>query len=197
MSAVDSEGQLMRKGAKREEWTTAEERYLVDNAGKVSKRTICRTLRKSSAAVRSKAYRMRQDGIDVRLRCYESRLQPCPRCGQPRSRFDNSGFCRVCELRDDYREARWRQVEAYRILTPEQKEVYDTWDGFTGSEIPPRPSMPDTSHMDRPARARAEERHAIAVEEWQIETLTKLTNATKTRTKRMRRKTGTNPRKNQ
>ena len=54
---------------------------------------------------------------------------------------------------------------------------------------------PKLSDLDRVHRERADELHDIEVERWEKQCLKLLTDATKQRTKRMREKSGTNPRK--
>lgn len=190
----------MRKGEKRVEWTTEEVRYLLEHAGVDSKRSICRHLRKSGESVKQMAKRLRADGYDLNLRVYRTLTVICPKCSQARSRLgkwqDRTGFCEVCRLRASYEKALYDQAEAYADLTQEQRYRYDREQARTGrSEVPPRPKMPQTFGMSAPRARRAEELHAIEVERWEVKYLTRLLNAAKKRTQRMRELSGTNPRK--
>jgi len=191
----------MRKGSRRVDWTTEDERYLLDHAGIEPKRSICFHLKRSGKAVEMKARELRARGYPVSLRTQRPLTAICPRCSQARSREgdwqERTGFCEVCRMQASYEDALRRQAEAYEALTPEQRWEYDRSQAATGrSTLPPRPRAPQTIGMDPRAARRAEELHALEVEEWEKARLRRLTNAAKQRTKRMREKSGTNPRKN-
>lgn len=176
-------------------WTTEEERYLVERAGIDPVRSICRELKRSRRSVEAKASRLR-----VSLRHFERLTVICPKCGEARAKSGNwqarTGICDVCRKTAAYEDALRRQAEAYEALDAVQRAVYDATDARTGkSKVPPRPCAPDISGMDRAHAQRAGELHAIEVERWELERLKLLTDAAKQRTKRMREKTGTNPRR--
>lgn len=190
----------MRKGAKKVEWTTEEIRYLLEHAGVDSKRSICHHLKKSGGAVRQMAYRLRNQGYDINLRVYETLTVICPKCSKARAKsgkwIGRTGFCEVCRMEDSYREALWRQAEAYDDLTPEQRWEYDRTQAQTGrSKIPPHPKRPQTYGLSPQRARRLEDLYAIEVEQWEKQRLTMLTNAVKKRTQHIREKAGTNPRK--
>lgn len=186
---------MARKAGADRPWTTDEERYLVEHAGIDTVRSICRELRRSRRSVEAKASRLR-----VSLRHFERLTVICPKCGEARAKSGNwqqrTGVCDVCRKRAAYEDALRRQAEAYEALDHVQRAVYDATDARTGrSKVLPRPSDPDTSGMDRAHAQRARELHAIEVERWELARLKLLTDAAKQRTKRMREKTGTNPRR--
>ena len=185
----------MRKGQKTQPWTTAEERYLAEHAGIDPVRQICRELKRSRASVKTKASR-----LGLSLRTYERLTVICPKCGKARAKSGSwtgrTGFCEVCRMRDSYEAALRAQAEAYGRLPPGMRPEYDLSQAATGrSRLPPKPPTPKLSGLDRARRERADELHDIEVERWEKQCLKLLTDAAKQRTKRMREKSGTNPRK--
>lgn len=185
----------MRKGQKTQPWTTSEERYLAERAGIDSLRQICRELKRSRSSVKTKASR-----LGLSLRTYERLTVICPKCGKARAKSGSwtgrTGFCEVCRMRDSYEAALRAQADAYAQLPQGMRPDYDLSQAATGrSRLPPRPPMPKLSDLDRVHRERADELHDIEVERWEKQCLKLLTDATKQRTKRMREKSGTNPRK--
>lgn len=191
---------MTRKGARQEPWTTEDVRYLLENAGIVPKREICRHLKRSGESVKQKAKMLRARGYAIDLRHYEELTVICPSCGEARSKEGRwrygSGICDVCRMREQHAEALRRQSDAYAALTISQRLVYDRTQAQIGdSELPTRPPSPKVDGLAPNRARRLRELHAIDVERWQKKCLTMLTNAAKTRTKRMREKSGTNPRK--
>lgn len=186
---------LMRRGSKRIDWTTAELDYLIENAGKISHREICRHLKRSSKSVERKAALLRANGFNINMRTAKRRTRICPSCGQARSEFSRKGFCRVCDARNCYVAAKSRQAEAYVHLPQELKDRYDETEAQLESSLPPRPQRGRRPSSEEAAR-RWDERCDIEVETWELECLKKLTDAAKKRTQRMREHMGTNPRKN-
>lgn len=191
---------MTRKGARQEHWTTGQVRYLLENAGVLSRREICRHLRKSGEAVKQKAKILRAKGYAIDLRHYEPLTVICPSCGEARSKEgrwrETTGICDVCRMRDQLRDAQYRQAKAYASLTAEQRQVYDRTQAQVGdSGLPPRPTAPRTAGLAPNKAQRLRELHAIDVERWEKACLRRQINAAKTRTKRMREKSGTNPRK--
>ena len=55
----------MRKGGRRNDWKVADERYLIENAGRIPRREICQHLRRSNESVKQKAKALRMQGIPV------------------------------------------------------------------------------------------------------------------------------------
>lgn len=184
----------MRKGSKNIGWTTRETAYLIGNAGKVPQRDICRHLRRSSKSVERKAAHLRSEGFDVNMRACKSRTRICPSCGHARSRFSRKGFCRVCDARTRYVDAKARQVQAYLPLPIELKLRYDEQEAKLESSLPPRPVRGRRPEGAAAAR-RWEERCDVEAESWELRCLERLTNAAKKRTQHMREHMGTNPRK--
>ena len=64
--------------ANRRPWSAREVRYLLDNAGNVPQREICRNLRRSSESVKQMAKRRRMQGYEIDLRYYEPQTVTCP-----------------------------------------------------------------------------------------------------------------------
>lgn len=185
----------MRKGQKTQPWTTSEERYLAEHAGIDPVRKICRELKRSYSSVTTRASR-----LGLSLRTFERLTVICPKCGKARAKSGSwtgrTGFCEVCRMRDSYEAALRAQAEAYAQLPPGMRPEYDISQSATGrSRLPPKPPSPRLSGLGTAHRVRAGELHDIEVEAWEKQCLKLLTDAAKQRTKRMREKSGTSPRK--
>lgn len=189
---------MTRKGVTQTPWTTEDIRYLLEHAGIDSKRSICRHLKRSSDAVKTKARDLRRQGYALDLRTYKPLTAICPKCGCARSIegtwTTRSGFCQVCKARDELEEARWRQAEAFRALAPSQRAQFDRR-GESESALPARPKHSSTFGVAPNKARRLEELHAIEVERWELRCLEMRKNAVKSKTRRMRAVTGTQPRK--
>lgn len=178
----------MRKGAKCRPWTTADLQFLRDNAGRMPRRELSRCLKRGAAAVRQQAYRMRRAGEDVDLRCFESRLATCPHCGALRSRMGQDGICEPCRRRRQLAKVHERIAALLAQLPMEQRAVYEDTEAETESAADPMPRPPDTSRLGRYDRARAEEAHEAAVEEWLSRNLRRQIKAAQKRKERIRKK---------
>lgn len=154
----------MRKGSRRNDWTVAEEQFLVANAGRIPKRDICQMLKRSSASVKMKAAALRRSGVDVCLRHYSSTLEPCPSCGKPSASIDRTGMCEPCRRRDQLAAIHARIADLLPLLPPEERDLYERTEAKTESRADPLPEPPDTEGMTAYRASYAEEAHAIAVE---------------------------------
>lgn len=185
----------MRWGEHEQPWTVEQERYLREHAGIDTVREICAHLKRSRSSVKTKASRM-----GVSLRHFERLTVICPKCGKARSKsgkwMERTGFCEVCRLEASYSALLASQAEAWADLPPSLRRSYEKSQARTGaSRIPPRPEPPRTAGVDPALAQRLAELHDIDVERWECERLHLLMDACKQRTKRMREKSGTNPRK--
>ena len=154
----------MRKGSRRNDWTVAEEQFLIANAGRIPKRDICQMLKRSSASVKMKAAALRRSGVDVCLRHYSPTLEPCPSCGRPSASIDRTGMCEPCRRRDQLAAIHARIADLLPLLPPEERDLYERTEAKTESRADPLPEPPDTEGMTAYRAAYAEEAHAIAVE---------------------------------
>lgn len=178
----------MRKGGKVRPWTVADERYLLEHAGRIPKREICRHLKRSGEAVTQKAKHMRKRGLAIDLRCHKSRLSPCPACGCLSGHMGRDGFCEPCRRRRQLAEIEARTAGLLRRLPPEERETYAVTEAETASRPDPMPRCPDTSGMSYYRRALAEERHALAMEEWAAANLRREIKAAQKRKERIQKK---------
>jgi len=179
----------MRRGADRVEWTTGDVDYLIASAGEMPIVEIARTLKRSRAAVYSKAHEL---GLSVR--CYVSTMEWCDQCATKRTELDADGRCPVCRLRAQLDAAEQRVAAALEALPPDVREQYAASEAlrYSRATIPPRPTL---AGLEPYERHRAEDRHARAVEAAEAANLQRRVDAAKTRLKRIREKTGANPRK--
>lgn len=154
----------MRKGARRRDWTVAEERFLIENAGKLPKRDVCQMLKRPAESVKQKAKALRRQGVDVCLRHYSPTMDPCPHCGNLSGTIDRSGMCEPCRRRDQLATIQLRIADLLPLLPPEERATYERTEALLESKSDPLPEPPDTDGMSAYRRARAEEAHARAVE---------------------------------
>lgn len=183
---------MTRKGAKQQAWTTAEEQYLRDNAGRMSRREICRQLKRSSRSIETKARR-----LGVSLRCYSRKLEWCTECATWRSTVSpRTGRCRVCEKREMLAKSEDRVSEAFQLLSIEQRAIYAAEEAGRGRRRQPRkPIKQPSTAGSLYARSKSQELYMRDIERWEIRCLDLQINANKTRLKRIRNKLGINPRK--
>lgn len=154
----------MRKGARRNDWTVAEEQFLIANAGRIPKRDICEMLRRSSESVRQKAKALRRQGVDVCLRYYRPTMEPCPSCGNLSATIDRHGMCEPCRRRDQLATIEARIADLLPLLTPEQLDTYERNEAKRESRVDPIPEPPSTDGLSRWQQAYREEAYAKAVE---------------------------------
>ena len=173
----------MRKGARRADWTVADERFLWENAGKVPRRELCRRLKRSGEAVDQKAKRM-----GLSLRCYVPKCRPCPKCGKPRSQFGRDGTCRVCGVKALIRRADEDTSRAMAMLPPEHLATYQATEVLLQSTPLPKPKAPSYEGLTAYQEAKARDEHARALEEWEFGTLNRRLKAKRRRVERMRKK---------
>lgn len=183
---------MTRRGAAQRPWTTEEIASLIDMAGRLSKREICRQLRRSSASVKTMACR-----LDISLRCYKARLVWCDECATYRSHLDADGRCRICRMRDQLQGREAACADVMDAMKPEDRRIYEDAETLRQTRrMPPKPRKHESCPMSRYERAKAESRHLLDLEEWEWYCLKLRYDAAKTRLRRMREKIGSNPRKN-
>jgi hypothetical protein len=184
---------VTRKGSRQTPWTTDEINRLRDMAGRLSIRDICRDLKRSSMSVKKAAAR-----LGLSLRCYRKRLVWCDECSSPRSSINADGRCRVCAIKAGLagREAACAEVMAN--MTLEQRSVYAESESTRSTRrypARPRPQKRDSCPVSMYERDKANTEYLLALEEWEYRRLKLPYDAAKTRLRRMRNVTGTNPRK--
>lgn len=179
----------MRKGEKRNEWTTSELAYLQANAGHLPVAEIARELKRSRSSIKAMASR-----LGVSLRHYESSLAWCDFCATMRSELDEEGRCPVCKLNEQLVRAEWRVAEALHDLPAESRDLYANTESLRSSEAV-RVERPSMAGLTLYKQRKADERYRLAVESAECAYLQRQVNSTKTRLKRIREKAGTNPRK--
>lgn len=182
----------MRKGATGRHWTGEEIKFLKENAGILSRREISYELKRSSIAVKRMAGR-----LGLSLRCFTRKLEWCNTCATWRSTISpKTGKCAVCRKKEQLESAKFRTADAYAQLPAEHRETYAESLAIRTTTFPPRPKKQGSCPVSRYYRSKAEEQYLRDLERWEVACLTRLVDAEKQQTKRMREKTGTNPRKN-
>lgn len=154
----------MRKGVARNDWSFSDERYLIEHAGRVPRRDICKHLRRNTESVKQKAKHLRRQGTPIDLRCYISHLAPCPSCGCMSGRLGKHGICEPCRRREQLANIHARIAEMWPLLSVEDRDTYEQTEAETESSRDPYPPAPDTRGLSYYAQAKAEEAHALACE---------------------------------
>lgn len=180
----------MRPGARRSEWTMGEVRFLIDNAGLMPQREICRRLKRSSEAVKQMAKRLRMQGHTVDLRYWEPTTVTCPACGRASATAHETGICRPCTLGRRLTATEGQIAELMRRLPPDLRAVYEETEAEKGSRafdpIPRRPTYADPP--TRYQRRRDEDFYDRAMEQWEARRIERQLKAAQKRKERIRRK---------
>ena len=154
----------MRKGSKRRDWTVSEEKFLIANAGFLTKRDICELLKRPAESVTQKVKALRRQGHDISLRCFESTLEPCPSCGHQSATIGRKGICEPCRRRDQLATIHARIADLMPLLSNEERDIYEKTEAEIESSRDPLPKAPNTRHLSRYKAMKADEEHAIALE---------------------------------
>lgn len=183
----------LRKGAHRIDWSTKDIKYLRDNAGVLPMREICKHLKRSKNSVDWMARH-----IGVSLRCYKRKMSWCPVCATWRSTLsDKTGMCRVCSKKKMLEDGEMRVSQELEKLTLEQRAEYNDQEVHRRTRrIPLKPIKLKVDPKNHYKYAKEEERYLREIEAWEIKCLDLRIDANKTRLKRIRQKSGSNPRKN-
>ena len=180
----------MKAGAKRNEWTMEEVRFLLENAGRMPQREICRKLRRSSKSVECMASRLRKQGHAIGLRCYQPTAIICPSCGRRSQTAKETGICRPCTLRRRLSATEGQISDLLRRLPADVRAIYEDTEAEKGSRTfdpMPRP----TAYQEPPTlyqRLRDEEAYDKAMEEWEARRIQRELKAAQKRKERILRK---------
>ena len=134
--------------------------------------------------------------LGLSLRCYRKKLVWCDECASWRSSLNSDGRCRVCAIRDGLAGREAACSEAMAAMTPEQRSVYVNSESKRSTKrYPARPQKRESSPVSRYEQDKAQTGYLLEIEEWEYRRLELPYDAAKTRLRRMREVTGTNPRK--
>lgn len=178
----------MRRGARRRDWTTDEVRQLVDMAGRVPRREICRELRRSRKAVECEARRLRKSGVPVDLRCFRSALEICPSCGRRSALLGSEGICEACRRTQQLARIEAEVSNLLAALPESERALYAETEAERETGAEPMPAMLPTRGVSRYRAAANEDRNDRAMEQWRVRRLRRLVKAAQKRKERIRRK---------
>ena len=182
-------------------WTTAEETYIRESAGKVSVSKVARKLGRTCDSVRSHAASMRRaNRLHASMRVLEdaeyiSDLEECSECGEMRSTCDADGVCKVC--RDRKRLERHMQMaeKAYWNLPKQLRERTTCEYSIERNRKLMRdagklriPEKPDVSGMDAFFAAKAMDDWLVSIEKRELDIIAMDINAAKQRRSKWKRK---------
>ena len=180
----------MRAGARRNDWQIEEVRYLLDNAGRIPQREICRKLKRSYKAVACMAARLRKQGHAIDLRCYQSQAITCPSCGRKSVTARETGICRPCTLRRRLAATEGQISDLLLRLPADVRSIYEDTEAEKGARIIDPMPRPTTYHEPptRYKRLRDEEAYSEAMEEWEARRIQRELKAAQKRKERIQRK---------
>ena len=178
----------MRRGARRREWTTDEVRRLVDMAGRIPRREICRRLRRSRKSVERKAAELRHRGVPVDLRCFRSTLEICPSCGRRSALLGSEGICEACRRAQQLARIESEVADLLAALPEAERALYAETEAERETAAEPMPAMLPTRGVSRYRAAANEDRNDRAMEQWRVRRLRRLVRAAQKRKERIRRK---------
>lgn len=178
----------MRKGSKRNDWSTDDVRYLIENAGRIPRREICFHLKRSSESVKQKTKTLRAEGIPISLRCYRAKLEFCPSCGRLSGHLGTKGICEPCRRREQLDTINRRIAELLPRLTLEERDIYEKTEAETESRWDPLPKAPRTEGLSYYEKAKIEEHYALECEECTARNLRRKIKAVQKRKERIEKK---------
>lgn len=184
---------MTQRGGIQRPWTSDDRRYLAEHAGRVPLRDLCAALGRSEWSVRHAAARL---GLSLRVPAWG--LAWCDECACWRSSVDDAtGRCPVCEMRARIAGREAACAAELALMDPAQRAAYSACEARRGrrKRPAPPPPRPNVRGMGWAEAVRAERRWHLAEERWELAALKLDYDAAKTRLKRMREKTGRNPRK--
>lgn len=179
---------MTKKGARQRPWTTEEVRRLVDMAGRVTRREICRALRRSSRSVVRKAEELRRVGVPVDLRCFRSTLVLCPSCGRRSALLGSEGICEACRRTQQLARIEAEVSDLLAALPESERALYAETEAERETGAEPMPAMLPTRGVSRYRAAANEDRNDRAMEQWRVRRLRRLVKAAQKRKERIRRK---------
>lgn len=179
---------MTRKGARQRGWTTEEVRALVDMAGRVTRREICRRLRRSRKSVECKAAELRRIGVPVDLRCFRSALAICPSCGRRSALLGSEGICEACRRSQQLARIESEVADLLAALPESERALYAETEAERETAGEPMPAMLPTRGVSRYRAAANEDRNDRAMEQWRVRRLRRLVRAAQKRKERIRRK---------
>lgn len=180
----------MRAGSAKRPWTAREVRFLLDNAGAMPQRDICRNLKRSAKAVERMASRLRMQGYEIDLRYYEPQTMTCPACGRRSATARETGICRPCTLRRRLAATEGAISDLMRRLPADARAIYEETEAEKGSRVydpmpkPPAYSNPPTRYQ----RRKDEEAHDRAMEQWEARRIHRELKAAQKRKERIQRR---------
>lgn len=180
---------MTRKGTHQRPWTVKEVDYLLENAGHIPKRDICKHLKRSSKSVESMAHHLRERGHSIDLRHHVSKLEACPACGCMRATLGKHGICEVCRKRVQLTAIHSRISRLLHQLPFNAREKYADTEAEIESTPDPMPRTPHYEGLSYYRYCKAKDDHARAMEQWQIRNLHKQIKAAQKRKERIQKKT--------
>ena len=161
---------------------------MAELAGTMPERELRRRLKLSKNQLRYAISTLRKMGVTVSTRYWEPTLEQCPSCGRMSATLGRHGICEPCRRRRQLAAIEARTAALLEQLPPDQRAVYEATEAETGSRPDPMPRSPRTEGMDAYERARAEEEHDEAMEQWAARYLMRQVKAAQKRKERIQKK---------
>lgn len=165
---------------------------MANAAGKLPIESLCEALERTVASVEDAAA---LHGLS--LACDTVQLVWCDRCATWRTSLNTrTGWCRVCSIREQLAGREDACREALTLITAKERALYEKTEAERQTrKLPPHPVKRFVSPTAQGQRSREEAAYLASVEDWEYRVLKLRYDAAKTRLRRMREKSGSNPRK--
>lgn len=184
---------MTRKGSLQNDWTSSEVAYLRRYAGKVPRRELQYTLKRSASSIEHMARRL---GLSLRVPIWH--LNWCNECANWRSYISpKTGRCKVCQVRSNLAKEEARCVEVYQRMSLVQRVVYDESEVIRGrrKQYTQAPKAPSLQGLSAYQASKAQQVYCLELEAYQLESVQGRYDACRKRLERMRAVLKENPRK--
>lgn len=173
-------------------WSEPEHTYLRNAAGKQSFADIARALDRDTTSIEQEVLE-----LSLPLDPPVIKLVWCDKCATWRTSISkNTGWCRVCTMREQLVRREEACADALATMMPHDRAIYEKTEAERATKrLPPCPTKKYLPASQQSERSIEDARYLEAMETWECRVLKLRYDAAKTRLRRMREKTGTNPRK--
>lgn len=171
-------------------WTEDDLRCLIENAGRVPVKVLCRKLKREPEEVEAVAARIRATGYPISLV-----VETCPMCGRRAPIVYSLGICRPCQYRRAYGKTQREIADILPLLTAEDRATYEDTEADLGGRV--HEDMPTTGPKPAPNATPAElmayeDAQCEAMAEWEARRIHRELKAAQKRKERIARKARAN-----
>lgn len=172
------------------DWTESELAFLIENAGRMPRKMLCKRMGRSSDEIEAVVARLRKIGYPISLD-----VETCPMCGRRAPIVYSLGICKPCQYRRAYGKTQREIADMLPLLTAEDRATYEDTESDLGSRVHddmPTPS-PKPAPNATPAELMAyEDAQCKAMADWEARRIHRKLKAAQKRKERIARKARAN-----